>query len=908
MKIRIAMFSLLVACVQFCVSAAPEESSTRKVVLSDGWSIQPSTEVQERGDVLSTVQFQPKHWYAATVPSTVVAALVADHVYADPYFGMNLRSISGTSYPIGTNFSNVPMPPGSAFRSPWWYRTQFSLPAGFQGKRIQLHFDGINFRANVWLNGKQIANAREMAGAWRLFEFDVTDTMITGAPNALAVEVYPPTPEDLAITFVDWNPAPPDKGMGIWRDVYLTSSGPVTIRFPQVMTKLDLPALDKAHLTVTAELRNATKQQVSGMVRGQIDNVQFSQPVTLGPEQMTVIMFAPGQFQQLNLTNPRLWWPVQTGPQNLYRLRLQFESAGVPSDETQVQFGVREITSELTGKQQSGTDSEEHLGVHRLFKVNGKNVLIRGAGYSFDMLLRDSPERQEAELKYVRDMNLNTVRLEGKIVDDHFLELADQYGILITAGWCCCDHWEQWKRWDDEDHLIAAESLKDQIRRLRTHPAVFNWMNGSDNPPPPDVERMYVGILKELNWPNPYESSATAKPTTVTGDTGVKMTGPYGYVAPSYWLLDSERGGAHGFNTETSPGAAVPPLDSLRRMLPEDHLWPINTWWDFHAGGGVFRNINVFTKALNARYGTATSVEDFAMKAQVMEYEGERAMFEAFGRNKYVATGVIQWMLNNAWPSIIWHLYDYYLRPGGGYFGTKKACEPLHIQYSYDDRSVAVVNSYYNDFKALKASAKVYNLDLTEKYSHEVNLDIAADGVRKVFVIPKIERLSSTYFVRLSLEDASGKVVSSNLYWLSTAPETLDWGKSTWYYTPTKSFADLKALGTLPRVQLRVASRSKVEGDQGTTLVTVENATRSLAFFVHLKMMKSSRTAESPRTEILPVLWQDNYFPLMPGEKRQIAAAYAKADAGRGVPTLDVEGWNVIPETGIASNAASVPN
>jgi exo-1,4-beta-D-glucosaminidase len=280
-----------------------------------------------------------------------------------------------------------------------------------------------------------------------------------------------------------------------------------------------------------------------------------------------------------------------------------------------------------------------------VFKINGKNILIRGAGWAPDMLLRSTPERQEAEIRYVRDMNLNTIRLEGKMEDEHFLELCDRYGILLQAGWCCCDHWETWAAWDAEDYTVSAESLKDQIRRLRSHPSLFDWLNGSDGPPPPKVEEMYVKVLKDLQWPNPFQSSATAKSTTVTGPTGLKMTGPYEYVAPSYWLTDTKRGGAHGYNTETGPGPAVPPLESLRKMLPKEHLWPIDEVWDFHAGGGAFRNLKVFTEALNARYGTAASVEDYVLKAQVLAYEGQRAMFEAFGRNKYTSTGVIQWML-----------------------------------------------------------------------------------------------------------------------------------------------------------------------------------------------------------------------------------------------------------------------
>jgi exo-1,4-beta-D-glucosaminidase len=511
------------------------------------------------------------------------------------------------------------------------------------------------------------------------------------------------------------------------------------------------------------------------------------------------------------------------------------------------------------------------------------------------MMLRSSPEKQEAELKYVRDMNLNTVRLEGKLEDEHFFDLTDQMGILVTAGWCCCDHWEKWENWKDEDHSIAAASLRDQVRRLRGHPSIFNWMNGSDNPPVAAVENKYIEVLKELDWPNPFESSATEKPTDASGKTGVKMTGPYDWVPPNYWLLDKTRGGAHGFNTETGPGPAIPPIESLRRMLPEDHLWPVNTWWDYHAGGGAFKDLKVYTAAQNARYGPSGGVEEFARKAQAMAYEGHRAMFESFGRNKYTSTGVVQWMLNNAWPSMIWHLYDWYLRPGGSYFGAKKANEPLHIQYSYDDASVVVVNSFYQAYPGMKARAWVYNIDMTEKFTKDAALDLAEDSSTRAFTVPTVDGLSSTYFVRLALEDASGKTVSANFYWLSTKPDDLDWDESTWYYTPQKSYADYTALNGLPPVELKYSAESEVKGGDGITRVTVENPSRNLAFAVHLMVKSVKRDEEDVReeAEILPVLWEDNYFPLLPGEKRTVAATYNAADAGKKPPAVQVEGWNV---------------
>jgi len=718
----------------------PGLAAADSMPLRQGWMIRGSAGMTESGAVLSTASYKTDGWHSATLPSTVLNALVRDKVYPDPYAGMNLRQIPGTAYGIGQNFSNLGLPEDSPFSKSWWYRTEFRVPADYRGKTIWLGFDGINFRANVWLNGKQIASAAKMAGAWRLFEFDVTAETKTSAANVLAVEVFAPTPHDLGITFVDWNPLPPDKDMGLWRDVRISATGPVEIRFPSVTTRLNSPANDLAQLTVRAELTSAADHPVEGDLKGTIGKLAFSRHLRFDAHETRVVHFAPREYPQLKVANPELWWPAQVGPQTLQTLDLRFEADGKLSDSSETRFGIREVTSEIDGKG------------HRLFHVNGRNILIRGAGYTFDMLLNGTPERQEAELKYVRDMNLNAVRFEGKLEDDHFLDLADRYGILILAGWCCCDHWEKWPQWDAEDEAIAAASLRDQLRRLARHPAVFDWLYGSDNPPPPKIEQLYLDIIKEVEWPNPYQSSATAKKTPA-GETGVKMTGPYEYVAPSYWTLDTTRGGAHGFNTETSPGPAPPPIETLRAMLPAEHLWPIDAWWNYHAGGGQFKDIHVFTEALNARYGAASSAEEYARKAQMMSYEGERAMFEAFGRNKYTSTGVIQWMLNNAWPGLIWHLYDWYLRPGGSYFGAKKACEPLHVQYSYDDRGVVVVNSYYQPFANMKVVARVLNLDMTEKFIRDVKVDLEEDSSTRALTLPEIEGLSSTYFVSLELED-----------------------------------------------------------------------------------------------------------------------------------------------------------
>ncbi|MBV8052195.1 MAG: beta galactosidase jelly roll domain-containing protein, partial [Acidobacteriaceae bacterium] len=381
-----ASFAILV--VTFVNSAAfaqdhKDIARESSLALSDGWNLQSSGKVADSGDVISKPTYQPAGWYSVTVPTTVVAALVKERVYPDPNFGMNLRQFPGMTYPIGANFSNLPMEQDSPFATAWWYRKAFTIPAADKGKTIWLDFNGINYRANIWVNGKQIANLEQVAGAWRTYEFNITDIAQAGAENAVAVQVWAPGQNDLAITFVDWNPAPPDKNMGLWRNVEIKTSGPVALRYPAAVSHLNSPDNSAAELTVAAQLKNASNQTVKGILKGSIERIQFEQEVDLGPNEVKDVSFTPEKFSQLRVSNPRLWWPKQMGTPNLYPLHVEFDVDGRVSDSSNSQFGIREITSDLNENN------------HRVFKVNGKRILIRGGGYSADMLLRYDPKNIE---------------------------------------------------------------------------------------------------------------------------------------------------------------------------------------------------------------------------------------------------------------------------------------------------------------------------------------------------------------------------------------------------------------------------------------------------------------------------------------------------------------------------------
>jgi exo-1,4-beta-D-glucosaminidase len=843
--------------------------------LHEGWQLQSACKLQATGDTIATDGFQAEGWLKTVVPSTVVASQAAAGVFPDPYYAMNLRQIPGTTYSIGQIFANMPMADDSPYRCGWWYRTEFTAPAvTHAGERQWLHFGGINYRGDVWLNGHKIADSTKVAGAYRTYEFEVTEVLKPGKKNVLAVETFAPTEKDLGINWVDWNPCPPDKDMGLWGAVDLVSTGTVTLRSPLAVTHFTDSTLGTAELTVYAELHNASDAAVKGEVEGTAAGVKFVQPVELAANEDKTVAFMPDKFAQLRIRDPKLWWPRQMGEPHLERLTMSFREQGVVTDEQSVDFGIREITSELT------------TNGSRLFRVNGKPILIRGAGWSQDMLLRTDDHRLRDQFRLVEDMNLNTIRLEGKLETEDFFHLADRDGILIMLGWCCCDHWEHWKDWTADDLTIATASLRSQMLRLRHHASLLVWLNGSDNAPPTKVERAYLDVEAETHWPNPILSAASAQVTAGGGSNGVKMTGPYDYVAPSYWYMDKQNGGAYGFNTETSPGPAIPPLASREKFLSDPNAWPPTADWSYHFGGGEFTNLKVMDDAMAAVYAKPQSAADYERISQTMEYDSERAMFEAYSRNKYTSTGVIQWMLNNAWPSMIWHLYDYYLDAGAGYFGAKKACEPVHIQYSYDDRSIVVVNSTYERVAGLHASVHVHSVAWKELYSEEAAVDAGEDSSQIVFTIPdgSYSDAERTFFIDLTLTDTAGKVVSRNFYWVPGTLTTFDWPKTDYTHTPAARHEDLTALANLPAAEL-IAHAESVKTARGTELrVELQNPSKALAFQVNAAVRTSSGGL------IAPVIWSDNWIELVPGEKRVLTALLPEGAAD--MPRVQIGSWN----------------
>ncbi|MBG0860411.1 MAG: hypothetical protein IQL11_12980 [Bacteroidales bacterium] len=852
------LFSIIMVSVILSSVCTGQNKSNQKILLRDNWAIQSAGEIREDGKAISAISYKPEKWYPARVPSTVFGTLVENKVYPDPYFGTNIESIPGYF-----TQRNGEISPNSPFRPAWWYRTVFSVPSDFKGKNIWLKFHSINYKANIWLNGTLVADTSEIQGAYRLYNLNITNLAQTGVSNCLALEIFPPGGTDLTITWVDWNPTPPDRGAGIWYDVTLYATGPVAIENTFVKTKLNLPSTDKARITISTELRNNTGRKITGVLKGKIENIKFSRKITLGPKENRLVVLDPEEFKQLEIANPRLWWPHTVGPQNLYDLSLTFDIKGKTSDEDNTRFGIREITSWMNNFDGKHT---------RVFQINGKNIVIRGGGYVEDMMLRPSDKRIDTDILYAKHIGLNALRLEAPRGPDHLFDKCDEEGIMIMVGWCCCSSWERWKNWTPQVTDIAQKSWHDQIVRLRNHPSVFDWLLGSDYHPTPDVEKMYIQILNDYDGTRPWQSSATQDSSTVSGHTGLWM-GPfprvYAYRPPVYWYGKLE------FNTEAGPsGEQISPIETMRKMMPASELWPISKSWNIRLHKNFFPDAR---NALFSRYGEPSGVEEYSMKSQVLQYEATRAMFEAYAGNKYRSSGIIYWMYNSAWPSLYWQLYDYFFAPNGAFYGAKKACENLHIQYSYDDGSVRVVNGYYKEFSGLKASAKLYTDGMKLISAKETAVDIGQDESKKVIPISLPEEQGGIYFLKLTLTDNSGKEISSNFYWLSGNGDEK---------------ADFKALNNLPRVKLNyTVSPLRIVNGRYIATVEVENPSATLAFAVNPKIIK-----DVSKDLVLPVFWDDNYFSLLPGEKRELKVEFYAADAGTEKPALAIEGWNIVKE------------
>ena len=880
------------------------------VELTAGWRLASARDVGDDGAAISRLGYPTESWHPIrALPATVLAALVDDGTYPDPYYGSNIRDLI----------------PQDLYRQDWWYRSTFTPPLGHQRYRLEL--PGINYRAQVWINGQLVAGSDEIVGMYVSHELDITDAITPGAANVLAIRI---TPEqavqdidgvELADSWWDWinwreigyrSPVDdepggqsfvPDRNAGIWKPVLLHGSGPAVLGPATVTTELPLPATDSARLTVHTTVANDTDAPVRGTLRAVISRpgtptLTLEQPVELRPRERRALTFDPDRFGELNIAEPDLWWPYTMGEPALYDLRLELRGPGGTIDAADQRFGIRTVTGQ---RDEDASFRGPGAGGNFYLQVNGRDFLVRGATYSPDLLYRADPAREDAILGYVRDLGLNLLRLEGKFPGERLLRRADELGIPLMYGWMCCNQWEKWDQWDEEDRRVAQASMRSQIASFGPHAAAFLWANASDGRPPPEVRDWYHRILADAHWSNATVDTVSAMNTDEDGNQawdGIQMFGPYTWRPPSYWFA-GRYGAAQGSSAEQGDNEHIPPYSSLTKFLPADKLWPINPTWYLHAGSDENNVVlDTIRTAVMRRYGSSRDAREFAAKAQLAHYESTRAQFEAFAAGGWDTHKMtIYWMLNTPWPSFFGQLFDYYLRQGGGYFGAKKGLRPLSVVFdsfatgNHSTGTVTVVNQRPTDAADLAVRVRSYGLD-GELLDDQRVEDLAVAANRSVDALRVTRPADATrvFFVRAELLDGAGNVVVDNTYWQSRQPDDVgDPRNDDAFVLKQANWADMTALNTMARTPLEVSAHRRPGADGRTEVtVTLANPTEQIAFFERAELL-----ADPDGDEILPVEYSDNYVTVYPGESVQLTAGAA---AGAQPRWVRVGGYNTDTE------------
>ena len=824
-KIFILLFAAL--CLG-CQGQAQKAECGDRMILGDGWQLS---------------RIGGKEKCTTSVPATVAGAL-----NASGFFGEALLE--------GKKYADVDK---SIFDDTWAWEKSFSIRPE-DGKHYELVFDGIGYYADIFLNGKQIASSDTTAGVFIRRAYDVTS--ILKKNNKLEVRTRRAQKGDLNIGFVDWNPRPLDESMGIVRPVTLHTTGSVAVGDVYVVPDLDTENFSSSDISVRVTLKNMESRLVNVSLVLDLQGLgTASVPVTLAPGESKKVQLTPAEMPLLHVENPRVWWSHDLGTPELYNLTATAKVEDKVSDKKDVTFGIRKIESRMVGEN------------YRQFTLNGKDILIKGAGWTDDIFLQDTPESLAQQVAYVKDMNLNLIRFEniwGK--DDTIYDLCDREGLLALVGFSCQWEWEdycglpEYKNYGcingKEVEDLAVKYFNDQVVRLHNHPAVIAWMTGSDRVPNPDLEPRYLKIFEEEDY-RPYVNSAKSQRSEFSGWSGSKMEGPYEYVAPDYWYLDTKTGGAFGFNTETGIGTNLPQLESLRRFIPEDKLWPLSDVWNYHctASSSVMNNTKVLEETMTGQYGPAKDLEDFVRKAHALDYDGTRAMFESFRVRVPVATGIVQWMLNSAWPSLYWQLYDWYGVPTAAYYGVKKGCEPMQLLFDYKDRKVYAVNESAAD-AALIANVKVYDAQskLIGQESGKVNI-----GYRQVLPVFDLAKYDGApHFVALELTKEDGTAVADNFYCIPAEGNEYVWKKSNWFITPISKHASVAFAFEQPEADVEMT----VEGNK----VTLTNKSDVISYMNILKAKNADGNL------IVPAFWSDNFFPLLPGQTKTVTCRTDAAD------------------------------
>ncbi len=829
----------------------PAESlsqSNDPLVLSGGnWKLQNASLVKATPERIAQSGFDDSQWIPAVVPGTVLGSYVAAGLEPDPWFGDQMSRISDEIFS----------------QNDFWYRNTLMVPADYSGRRIWLNFDGINWKAEIFLNGQPVGR---IDGAFIRGRFDVTAMAKPGAANCLAVLIHKvahpgpgpkkvvhkklgsPTvngdvlgadsPTFLATAGWNWLPIVRGRDIGIWNEVRLETSGDVTLVDPWVTSLIPLPDTSRAELTVRTALCNHSTKARAGRLVGTIGDVTFAQPVSLEPGQTREVVLNKSNCPALSITNPCLWWPNGYGAQPLYTLNLRFECNGIVSDRKMVTFGIRTIDYKV-------------INGNLTLLVNGERILCRGGNWGMDEgMLNCDRAGYDLRVRLHHDAHLNMIRnWVGMIGREAFYDACDRYGILVRDDFWLANPVDGP---DPDDHTMFMANARDKIRRVRSHADLALYCGRNEGDPPADLDAGMREAVANLDGTRLYIPNSAAG--IVTGH------GPYEIKDVDWYFANRGK----TFHSELGI-VAVPVVESMRAMMPATNLWPINDMWAIHDYQSP--RMPLYTERITRRYGQSVNIEDYCRKAQMVNLESAKALYECLQANQ--GGGLLVWMTQPAWPSLICQLYDYYFEPTAAYFGARKACEPVHIFWNSATDIIEAANDTITNCDHLTAEAWIYGLDGKERRHESAPVDLARASVKECFPLERPADPKQVFFVKLILRRGAEKV-SDNFYWSS--------GKG-------ESCTDLNKL---PGVALPATASWLEKGPTCRVRVEVSNPTPTVALMIRLKVQRNHSGAR-----VLPVFYSDNYFSLLPGESREVMLEFSRASLAGELPKVLEEGWNI---------------
>jgi hypothetical protein len=850
----------IIALMTMMLGSLPAQEDARVSLGGDHWVLAPQPDVADPGERLSTPGYAASGWIRARVPGTVYGSYILAGLEPEPAFGDRAYRVDFAKY--DRNF---------------WYRTEFTVPPQYGDGRVWLNLDGVNRDADVYLNGRHIGG---MKGFFQRGRFDVTTILHRQGANALAVLAYVPvlanprsvrpgtpkrgdlenssSPSFICTRGWDWMPPVPGFDMGIYKDVSLTTTGAVSLIDPWIRT--DLPTVDDARISIQADVANSASEEVTGEIRGEIEPGQISvvQPLTLHPGETRTIHLTAADLPALRIAHPRLWWPNGYGEANLYTCHLEFRTASGVSDQKTLTFGIKHYSYDTA-----------HDTLH--LYINGVKLFPKGGSWGMaEWLLRCTARDYDTKVRFHKEENFNIIRnWMGMTPDQAFYDACDQYGIMV---------------WDElwlnngsgslpTDLGVYKANVVEKIKQMRNHPCIALWCAMNEGTPAPELNTALAGFISTYDG-NDRAYQANSRSGALSG------SGPWSARDPRTYFTGVPTGGGNkspfGMRSELGT-ATVPTYDTLKRCLPADKMWPINDLWKMHFFGGWASGAGPggYSQAIDRRYGRATSVEDYCRKAQLLNIETLKAMFEGWvDHSDTTAAGLIIWMSQSAYPSLVWQTYDYYYDLTGAFWGSKTACEPVHIYWNPTNDHIRVANTSGAAVQGLTADAWIYDLDGSQKAHQTRHIDSPLGVVADCFTLAFPAGLTPTHFIRLRLTSAAGQTVSDNFYWRGTTALN---------YT---------ALAALKPVQLTEASRIERVGSSSIMTATITNPGQSgtVALAIRPKLVRADSGEQ-----ILPVHASDGYFSLLPGESKEVTLEFSPESAGSQPARLVVECYNDPP-------------